>query len=171
MLFIVKLLLWALVGSILLIPLVRWFRRRWDLPSKESRELIAELKVEQQEKEVWQEVEQYEAAVQKVQDKWIKSEITAPMVEEEKSAAIEALLGSEEAAKATETQAGPRAPPSPTAAAAAAKQGAKVIESEVSEAEKLFREEGDLPPEDIGKGAIWKQKQKAEQDDWGDIDW
>jgi hypothetical protein len=170
MLFIVKVLLWALTGSILLIPMVRWFWRRWDAPSKESRELIAELKVEQQETEVWQEVEQYEVAVQKVQEKWTKSEVTAPLEEEEKSAAIEALLGSEEAAKAIETQVGPRAPPD-SIAAAAAKQGAKVIESEVIEAEKLFREEGDLPPEDIGKGAIWKQKHKLDQDDWGDIDW
>jgi len=115
-------------------------------------------------------VEQYEVAVQKVQEKWTKSEVTAPLEEEEKSAAIEALLGSEEAAKAIETQVGPRAPPD-SIAAAAAKQGAKVIESEVIEAEKLFREEGDLPPEDIGKGAIWKQKHELDQDDWGDIDW
>ena len=170
MLFIVKVLLWSLVGSILLIPLVRWFWKRWDSPSKESREYIAELKVEQQEKEVWQEAEKYEAAVQKVREKWTKSEITAPMLEEEKSAAIEALLGSEGAAKAIETQAGPSAPPDPTAAAAV-KQGSKVIESEISKAEKLFREEGDLPPEDIGKGAIWRRKQKSDQDDWGDIDW
>ena len=170
MLFIVKVLLWSLVGSILLIPLVRWFWKRWDSPSKESREYIAELKVEQQEKKVWQEAEKYEAAVQKVREKWTKSEITAPMLEEEKSAAIEALLGSEGAAKAIETQAGPSAPPDPTAAAAV-KQGSKVIESEISKAEKLFREEGDLPPEDIGKGAIWRRKQKSDQDDWGDIDW
>ena len=170
MLFIVKVLLWALVGSILLIPLVRWFWKRWDSPSKESREYIAELKVEQQEKEVWQEAEKYEAAVQKVREKWTKSEVTAPMLEEKKSAAIEALLGSEGAAKAIETQAGPSAPPDPTAAAAV-KQGSKVIESEISKAEKLFREEGDLPPEDIGKGAIWRLKQKSDQDDWGDIDW
>ena len=170
MLFIVKVLLWALVGSILLIPLVRWFWKRWDSPSKESREYIAELKVEQQEKEVWQEAEKYEAAVQKVREKWTKSEVTAPMLEEKKSAAIEALLGSEGAAKAIEKQAGPSAPPDPTAAAAV-KQGSKVIESEISKAEKLFREEGDLPPEDIGKGAIWRRKQKSDQDDWGDIDW
>ncbi|MBT7937621.1 MAG: hypothetical protein HN696_00480 [Euryarchaeota archaeon] len=170
MLFIVKVLLWALVGSILLIPLVRWFWKRWDSPSKESREYIAELKVEQQEKEVWQEAEKYEAAVQKVREKWTKSKVTAPMLEEKKSAAIEALLGSEGAAKAIETQAGPSAPPDPTAAAAV-KQGSKVIESEISKAEKLFREEGDLPPEDIGKGAIWRRKQKSDQDDWGDIDW
>jgi hypothetical protein len=170
MLFIVKVLLWALAVSILLIPLVRWFWRRWDVPSKESREFIAELKVEQQEKEVWQEVEEYEAAVQKVKEKWTKSEVTAPIEEGKKSAAIEALLGSEDAAKATETHAGPSAPPDPIAAAVV-KQGSRVIESEISEAEKLFREEGDLPPEDIGKGAIWKQKQKVDQDDWGDIDW
>lgn len=170
MLFIVKVLLWALAVSMLLIPLVRWFWRRWDVPSKESREFIAELKVEQQEKEVWQEVEEYEAAVQKVKEKWTKSEVTTPIEEGEKFAAIEALLGSGEAAKAIETHAGPSAPPDPIAAAAV-KQGSRVIESEISEAEKLFREEGDLPPEDIGKGAIWKQKQKADQDDWGDIDW
>ena len=170
MLFIVKVLLWALVGSILLIPLVRWFWKHWDSPSKESREFIAELKFEQQEKEVWQEAEEYEAAVQKVQKKWTKSEVTAPMGEEKKFAAIEALLGSEEAAKAIETQAGPSAPPDPMAATAV-KQGSKVIESEISEAEKLFREEGDLPPEDIGKGTIWKQKQNADHDDWWDIDW
>ena len=170
MLFIVKVLLWALVGSILLIPLVRWFWKLWDAPSKESRELVAELEAEKQEKEVWQEVEQYEAAVQKVQEKWTKSEVTAPMEEEEKSAAIEALLGSEGATKAIETHAGPSAAPDPLAAAAA-KQGTKVIESQVSEAEKLFREEGDLPPEDIGKGAIWVERRKTGPDDWSDVDW
>ncbi|MDC0055770.1 hypothetical protein OAJ94_01810, partial [Deltaproteobacteria bacterium] len=120
MLFIVKVLLWALVGSILLIPLVRWFWKYWDAPSKESREFIAELEVEQQEKKVWQEAEEYEAAVQKVKKKWTKSEVTVPLEAEEKSAAIEVLLGSEETTKEIdETQAGPSAPPDPIAAAAA----------------------------------------------------
>jgi len=169
---IVEILIWSLVISLLLIPIVRWFWKRWDSPSKETKEILEELAIEEQERQVWMEAEQFEAAVKEVEKKWTKSpEIIAPS-EVEKQAAISALIDetSEELNDIEPIHEGPKSPPIDLSADVA-KKGARVIESKMGEAEELLREEGGLPPEDIGQGADWKVKKHTGPDDWPEVYW
>jgi hypothetical protein len=156
----------------MLIPLVRWFWKRWDSPSKETKEYYEELAIEEQERQVWIEAEQYEAAVKEVEKKWTKSPDAIAPSEVEKQAAIAALVDetTSELNDLEPIHDGPKAPPDEMAADAA-KKGASVIESKMGEAENLLREEGELPPEDIGQGAKWQAKKHTGPDDWPDVDW
>ena len=172
MLLIVEILIWSLAISLVLIPLVRWFWKRWDSPSKETKEYLEEMAAEEEERQAWIEAEQYEAAVKEVEKKWTKSPETIAPTESEKQAAISALV--EETTSELNDEiidhAGPKAPPDEVSAQAA-KKGAREIESKMGEAETLLRQEGELPPEDIGQGAEWKTKKYSGPDDWADVYW
>lgn len=175
MLLIVKVLLWGLAIALILIPIARWFWKRFDAPDKETVEYIEEMKQVAEERKIWQEVEAYDAAVQEVREKWTKSKITEAPDDDVKAAAMQALADVEVEIPETpmaedNNRMGPSAPPDPELAAAA-KAGAKVVEKEADEAENLLRQEGELPPEDIGKGAEWKEKPPSDQGDWGDVTW
>ena len=147
MLLIVRILLWSLLISILLIPLVRWFWKYWDSPSKEAMDYLEELKEEEEEQRIWQEAEEYDAAVREVEEKWIKSPETSAPSEDVKAVAMATLTDAEEE---IESQ-GPSEPPDEQAATAAKQV---VVESE-----------------DIGKGTRWRLRSKAADDDWRDVEW
>ena len=172
MLLIVEILIWSMIISLILIPFVRWFWKRWDSPSKETKEYLEELAIEEQERQVWIEAEQYEAAVKEVEKKWTKSPDAVAPTEVEKQAAIAALVDetTSELIDEKPLHDGPKAPPDEVAAEAA-KIGARIIESKMGEAETLLREEGELPPEDIGQGAEWKVRKHTGPDDWPEVNW
>lgn len=53
----VQLLLYGLVISLILIPVSRWFWKKWDLPNRQTRKVFAEMKLAKEEEEMWHEKE------------------------------------------------------------------------------------------------------------------
>ena len=59
----------GLVVALILIPIVRWFWRRFDLPSKRAQELMKQSKEEAAETRMWQSIEaQVEAEQARVRE-------------------------------------------------------------------------------------------------------
>ena len=167
MLLIVKILIWALAISLVLIPLVRWFWKRWDSPNKETLEYLEELKEEERERQVWREAEQYDAAVQEMQKTWTKSPETVAPTQDEKQAAMAALVdeaSAEVVLSEEDEKVGPSAPPDPVAAAAAKKQ-------DPSESTLELVDVVSSNADDIGKGADWKPERPSGPDDWSEVQW
>ena len=166
MLLIVEILIWSLIISIILIPLVRWFWKRWDSPDKETLEYLEEMKEERREKQIWREAEEYDAALKEMQKTWTKSPETVAPTQDVKQAAMAALIDDNSAELELveeDERLGPAGPPDPMAAAIAMKQESSVNEDS--------RETVSLELDDIGKGADWKPERPSGPDDWSEVGW
>ena len=166
MLLIVEILIWSLIISIILIPLVRWFWKRWDSPDKETLEYLEEMKEERREKQIWREAEEYDAALKEMQKTWTKSPETVAPTQDVKQAAMAALIDDNSAELELveeDERLGPAGPPDPMAAAIAMKQ----VSSENEDSRETLPSE----PDDIGKGADWQPKEYSGPDDWSEIGW
>ena len=91
MLPVVQLLLYGLLACLVLIPVSRWFWKKWDLPSRQTKEEIAEQRRERQEERMWREKEveiQAEIAEKK---KWERTPETEAPSEVVKQVALDLL--------------------------------------------------------------------------------
>ena len=89
--FLVQSLLYGLIACIVLIPITRWFWKRWDRPDKLTRQAIEEHRLTKEEEILWKERAEEREAIRKEQGKWVRSpEVEAPS-EDTKSLALGVL--------------------------------------------------------------------------------
>ena len=104
MLLIVRVLVYGLIACIILIPITRWFWKRWDRPDKLTRQAIEEHRLTKEEEILWKERAEELEAIRREQGKWVRSpEVKAPS-EDTKSLAF-GVLDSDKT--------GPLGPPKP----------------------------------------------------------
>ena len=88
---IVQALLYGLVFCIVMIPITRWFWKRWARPDKLPRQAIEEHRLTKEEEILWKERAEEREAIRKEQGKWVRSpEVEAPS-EDTKSLALGVL--------------------------------------------------------------------------------
>lgn len=92
MLPLVQLLLYGLVISLILIPVSRWFWKKWDRPSRQTKEEIVERRREREEERMWQEKEAEHQAEIAEKKKWERTPEKEAPSEDLKQASL-ALLG------------------------------------------------------------------------------
>ena len=91
MLPIVQLLLYGLIACLVLIPVSRWFWKKWDLPSRQTKEQIAEQRREREEERMWREKEAELQAEIAEKKKWERTPEKEAPSEDAKQVALDLL--------------------------------------------------------------------------------
>ncbi|RZD43887.1 MAG: hypothetical protein CXT69_06895 [Methanobacteriota archaeon] len=86
-----KILLYGLIFSLIMIPIMRWFWKRWDNPDEEVKDAIEQHKLAKEEEIIWLEKEAELQAEEMEKMKWVKSPSLKAPSEEERLAAIQNL--------------------------------------------------------------------------------
>ena len=79
MLLIVRVLVYGLIACIILIPITRWFWKRWDRPDKLTRQAIEDHRLTKEEEILWKERAEELETIRREQGKWVRSpEVKTP---------------------------------------------------------------------------------------------
>ena len=91
MLLIVRLLIYGLLACIILIPIARWFWKKFDRHDKVTREAIEEHRINKEEEALWLERAEEREAIRKEQQKWVRTAETEAPSDSDKSLALGVL--------------------------------------------------------------------------------